>query len=106
MYPLGGTGPVPSRRLTSGVDDNIDAENNIIDRKRLTQALINLHQYVSRQNGRRLAQVSCVNPQTRDEKCICGSKLTHTELDICAPVGFGVNLTLRVSSLDEEALVM
>ena len=55
------------------------------------------HQYVSRQNGRRLAQVSCVNPQTRDEKCICGSKLTHTELDICAPVGFGVNLTLRVS---------
>ena len=54
MYPLDGTGPVP-RRLTSGVDDNIDAENSIIDRKRLTQALINLHQYVSRQNGRRLA---------------------------------------------------
>ena len=47
-----------------------------------------------------MARVVCSeNLQTRNEKCMCGAdiKIGHKELTICAPVGFGTNLTLKVS---------
>ena len=41
--------------------------------------------------------LDCANPLTREEQCMCRSSFSHERICICAPQGFGKNLSVILS---------
>ena len=45
----------------------------------------------------------CQNPVSREQYCACYASVDHNEINVCAPIGYGEGLTLKVNIRDRFA---